>query len=223
MSANRPVGLICRDVSRLDRIQYRQPRFGPAGFGNGRGVSSTRAQCWGDADELFVEQHDRSPLGPAGARPLRVYRLNCGFELKSAGTTLLRRLGKVTFRLFDQWKRPLPRVLPRKRNVPAVRPSARTPPRLAVEHESQQTSNLRFRWHQVQKDTAEPDRFLRQVPPALVDARHVIPADAETGINSFEHRVEPLWQLTLLRNLELDAPIADLRLGTHQALAHRRR
>src|SRR5262249_1926705 len=223
MSANRPVRLICRDVSGLDRIQYRQPRFGPAGFGNGRGVSSARAQCGGDADELFVEQHDRSPLGPAGARPLRVYRLNCGSELKSTGTHLLRRLGKVTFRLFNQWTRPLPRVLLRKRNVPAVRPSARPPPRLAVEHESQQTSNLRFRGHLLQEDTAEPDRFLRQAPPSLVDARHVIPADAETGINSFEYSVEALRQLPLLGNLELDAPIADLRLGTHQALAHRRR
>src|SRR5215469_12566942 len=223
MSANRPVGLICGDVSGLDRIQYCKPRLGPTGFGNGRGVSSAGAQRWGDADELFVEQHDRGPLGPAGARPLGVYRLNCGFELKSAGTTLLRRLGKVTFRLFDQWKRPLPRVLLRKRNVPAVRPSARPPPRLAVEHESQQTSNLRFRGHLLQEDTADPDRFLRQVPPSLVDARHVIPADAETCINSFKHSVEPLRQLTLLRNLELDAPIADLRLGPHQALAHCRR
>src|SRR5262245_48653284 len=119
MSANRPVGLIARDVSRVDRIQHRQPRFGPTSFGNRRGISSTRAQRRGYADELFVEQHDRGPLGPAAARPLRVYRLNSGLELKAAGTTKPRCLGKVTFRLFDQWKRPLPRVLLGKRNVPA--------------------------------------------------------------------------------------------------------
>ena len=85
-------------------------------------------------------------------------------------------------------------------------PVARSP-RFAMEHEGKQTPNLRFPGHLLQKDAGEPDRFLGQIPPALVDARRVIPADPESGVDRFEHRVEPLRQLAFLRNFELDAPV----------------
>jgi hypothetical protein len=103
VSAHRPVGLIARDGSEIDRAQYRQPRFRSLRFSYCRGVSSSRAERRGYADQLFVEQHDRNPLGPAAARPLRVYRLNRGFELKPAGATATRCFGEMAFRLFDQW------------------------------------------------------------------------------------------------------------------------
>jgi hypothetical protein len=106
-----------------------------------------------------------------------MYRLNRGLELESAGATATRRFGKMAFRLFDQWQRPLLAILLRKRNVPAVRPSS-----LAVEHQSQQAPNLRLPGHELQKDPREPDRLLGQIPAALVNAGHVIPADPEGGI-----------------------------------------
>ena len=86
MSANRPVGLISGDDSGVNRIQCRQPGFWSTPFGNGRRVSSSRAEGRRNPDELLVEPDDGKPLGPAAVRPLSVYRLNCGFELKSAGT-----------------------------------------------------------------------------------------------------------------------------------------
>ena len=104
MSANRPIRLIARDGSKVDRVQHRQPRFGSVCFGDSRRVSSSRAEGRRYADELFVEQHDCSPLGPAGlaaAGPLSMHRLNCGFELKPPGAIVLRRLGELAFRLFD--------------------------------------------------------------------------------------------------------------------------
>src|SRR5258708_18534928 len=87
--------------------QPRQPRFRPASFANRRSVSSSSAERRGYADELLVEQHDRRPLGPAAVRPLSVYRLNRGLELKPASATATRRLGEMAFRFFDQWQRPL--------------------------------------------------------------------------------------------------------------------
>jgi hypothetical protein len=65
--------------------------------------------------------------------------------------------------------------------------------------------------------------LLGQIPSALVDARHVIPTDSDSWVNSFEHCLESLRQFTLLWNLELNARVADLRLGTHQAPTYRRR
>ena len=35
------------------------------------------------------------------------------------------------------------------------------------------------------------------------------------------YRVEPLRQITLLRDFKANAAVSDLRLGTHQALPHR--
>src|ERR1700737_4794053 len=107
MSANCPVGLISGDIVRGDPGQPRQPRFRSVSFANRRGVSSSRAKRRGDADELFVEQHDRNPLGPAAARPLSVYRLNRGLELKAAAVTATGRFAEMEFRLFDEWQRPL--------------------------------------------------------------------------------------------------------------------
>src|SRR6266853_6305280 len=107
MSANRPIGLISGNIVRVDPIQYRLPRFRSVSFANRRGKPSSRAKRRGDADQLFVEQHDRSPLGPAAARSLSMHRLNRGLELKPADAAATRRFGEMCFRLFDQWQRPL--------------------------------------------------------------------------------------------------------------------
>ena len=92
-----------------------------------------------------------------------------------------------------------------------------------MEHKSQQTPNFCFSRHQLQKNAGEPERLLGQVTATLVDAGHIIPSNPKSGVNSFEDCVEPLRQLARLRDLELNAGTADLRLGTHQALAHGRR
>ena len=101
MSANRPVRLITRDGSKVDRVQHRQPRFGSVCFGDSRRVSGSRAERRRYADKLFVEQHDCTPLGPAAAGPLGMHRLNRCFELKPAGAIVLRCLGELAFRLLD--------------------------------------------------------------------------------------------------------------------------
>src|SRR6516225_5525315 len=100
MCANRPVRLISGDGSEVDRIQYRQPGFGSTHFGNGRGVSRSRAERRRYPDELLVEPDDGNPLGAAAVRPLSVYRLNGGFELKSTGTAMPGCFSQVMFRLF---------------------------------------------------------------------------------------------------------------------------
>ena len=101
MSANRPVGLIARDGLEIDRVQYRQPRFRSPRFGYCRGVSSSRAERRRYADQLLVEKQDRTPFSPTTARPLSMYRLNRGLELKAAGAATTRRFGEMALCLFD--------------------------------------------------------------------------------------------------------------------------
>ena len=64
--------------------------------------------------------------------------------------------------------------------------------------------NLGFVRHQPQKHAREPDRLLRQIPATLVGAHHIVPADAEGGVNRLQHGVKTLRQITLLRYLELE-------------------
>src|SRR5262249_26791794 len=111
VGANGPIGLIIRYGSELNFIQCCQPGTGPFRFGKGGSVSGARAQRREYTDELLIEQHDRSPLGSTAARSLRMHRLDRGFKLKAAGASLLRCLGKMAFRLFNEGKQPLPRVL----------------------------------------------------------------------------------------------------------------
>ena len=67
VSANRPVGLIARDGLQIDRVQYCQPRFRSVRFGYRRGVSGSRAERRGYADQLFVEEQ----IAAHSVRPLR--------------------------------------------------------------------------------------------------------------------------------------------------------
>ena len=128
----------------------------------------------------------------------------------------------MTFCLIDQGQRPLLCVLFGEGDVAAVRCSPRRTPGFAVEHESEQSPNLRLVFHELQQDACQPDRFLGQTAAALVYACHVIPAQPERGINRFQDGVEPLWQFMFVGNGKANAGIADLRLGAHQALPHGR-
>src|SRR5262249_61453466 len=120
--------------------------------------------------------------------------------------------------LCGEWYHPLPGALLGERYVAPARRSPRRSAGLAVEHESQQPANLGLTRHQLQKDACQPDRLFGQSPAALIDACHVVPADPKSGVDGLQDSVEALRQLALLGNLELDAAIANLCLGTNQAL-----
>src|ERR1700681_891980 len=90
-----------------------------------------------------------------------------------------------------------------------------------MEHESEQTTNLCFPGHQLQENPCEPDRLLGQIPAALVNPRQVIPADPEGCIDCLKHRVEPLRQVPLVWDLELNTAVTAFRRSTHQTLTHR--
>lgn len=136
MSANRPVGLISSHSVLIHRIQNGQSCFGSVGFSNRGGVSGPRAERRRYAKQLFVEEHDRRPIGPASAGTLSVYGLDGSFELKAAGAAALKSFSQITFRFLYQRKRPLFGVLLGKGNVSAVGPSSRGPTCFAMEHES---------------------------------------------------------------------------------------
>src|SRR6476646_7163972 len=101
VSADSPVRLIIRDSSQIHSVENREASFGSVRFGNRSGVSRLRADRWRYPEQLFVEQHDRRPIGPAGMRPLGMYRLNCGFQLKSPRARPLECLSQMVLGFLD--------------------------------------------------------------------------------------------------------------------------
>ncbi len=100
VGANSPIRLIVRHSVRGNRLQSGESCFWSLGFRNCGGVSNSCAERGRYADQLFVEQCYRCPVGPASVRTLRMYRLNCSFKLKPAGAPALGSLGEMTFGLF---------------------------------------------------------------------------------------------------------------------------
>jgi hypothetical protein len=100
VSANSPVRLIVRHSVRGNRVQNGESCFWCLRFRNCGGVSDSCAERGRYADQLFVKQCYRRPVGPASVCTLRMYRLNCSFELKPAGAPALESIGEMTFRLF---------------------------------------------------------------------------------------------------------------------------
>ena len=101
MSTNGPVRLVVRHSVRVNRRQNGKSCCRSVRFRNRSGVSSSRAERRRYADQSFVEQCYRGPVGPAGARTLGMYGLNCSFKLKSAGASELERFAEMALRLFD--------------------------------------------------------------------------------------------------------------------------
>src|SRR5580693_4028561 len=125
VSANGPIRLIMQHSIQVNRVQKGESRCGSVRFRDRGGISSARAEGRRYADQPFVKQCYGRPVGLAAARTLRMYGLNCSFQLKSAGASLRERFAKMALRLFDQRNRPSIRVLLGKRNITAVRPSSR--------------------------------------------------------------------------------------------------
>jgi hypothetical protein len=90
------------------------------------------------------------------------------------------------------------------------------------QHQRQQPLARRPR-HQLQQHPPESDRLGRQLPPhrRLPGGRRVPLVEDE--IDDGHHRLESLGQVRLIRDAVGDAGSADLLLGPHQALGHRRR
>src|SRR5882672_77982 len=100
VSTHGPIRLVAGDIVQSDRIQNRDCLFRSVRFCNHGGVSRSSTERRRYPEQLFVEQHDRRPVGPAAARTLRMYGLNGSFELKSPDSAGLKSLGQMTLRLF---------------------------------------------------------------------------------------------------------------------------
>lgn len=174
-----------------------------------------------NAHEPFVKPCDARPVGPAVAQAARVHRLDRRFELEGAEAPGARRAVEPALGLADHRLRPARAVLLGQRHVSAACIAARRLPRLTVQHQGQQAHRLGLVRHQLDQQTAELHRLLRE--PAAAGQTVGLPAMAVSRIDRLQHRAQARRPLGRTRDLERNAGVADLLLGAAQALADRRR
>src|SRR6185312_2360910 len=102
MRANGPVRLAGRDAVANDRIERSKPSHRAGRLGHRGGVPGARSQRRRQRDEMFVEQHDRGPVGLAVTHALAAYGLYRGLELEAAGATVCRRSREIALRFLDR-------------------------------------------------------------------------------------------------------------------------
>ncbi len=100
VSANRPVRLIMGHGLRVNRFENGESCCRSVCFRKRGGVSGSCAERRRYPEQLFVEQHDCCPVGPTGARALRMHGLDGSFNLKSSDAAMLESLRQMVFRLL---------------------------------------------------------------------------------------------------------------------------
>ena len=117
---------------------------------------------------------------------------------------------------------PQPAVLVREQHERAVGRRTRRATRLDEQHEREQPRRLGLVGHELDEQSAEPDRLAAEIlaNEPIAAARRV--AFVEDEVDDGQHRAESCRQLRRLGHTVRDARVADLPLRTNEPLRHRR-
>ncbi len=113
-------------------------------------------------------------------------------------------------------------VLLLERDEVAIGPRARHQARIVEQHQREQPDRLRLLGHQLDDEPSEPDRLGAQLRSHQRFATGRTVALVEDQVDDGEHGGEPIRQHLGRRHLVRDAGVADLPLGAHESLRHRR-
>ncbi len=80
-----------------------------------------------------------------------------------------------------------------------------------------------FVGEQLGDESPEPDRFVCESGASGTGVEQIVPPGAVRGVDRVQHRGEASGEFVVAGDLERDRVLLDLRLGAHEALAHRRR
>lgn len=164
--------------------------------------------------ELVVEEHD---LPPAGAARLAVHRLHRSLQLVRAEAVAVQATAHERPALVQLLGVPPRAVLVAQQDEVSVRRDPGASPGVSQEHQCQQAQSLGLVGHELDQHAAEPDRLGAQVV-----AGHRGRAGGEHETDDGEDGARPVGQVCVAGHPVGDAGVADLALGAHQPLRHRR-
>mmetsp|Transcript_10615 Transcript_10615/g.43447 ORF Transcript_10615/g.43447 Transcript_10615/m.43447 type:complete len:336 (-) Transcript_10615:900-1907(-) len=123
--------------------------------------------------------------------------------------------------LVDGRTVPPRRVLLGQRHIGARSVAPRLTPGLRVQHQRQQPQRLGLLRQQRGHEPGQPDRFVGEFAATWVGAGRVGPGIGVGGVDGRQHGAQAFAKRLRIGQLQSDAGLADLGLGTDQALAHR--
>ena len=89
-----------------------------------------------------------------------------------------------------------------------------------MQHQRQETANLRFLRQQFAQQPREPDGFVGKFSAMGIGAVCIFPAIAEGGINGIQHGAQTGRKQRCIRDFERDPCLTDFRLRAYQSLSH---
>ena len=168
-------------------------------------------------EQLVVERDDLRPVG----RRVGVDGVDRGLQLVRAGLVAAQQAADERVALRDLGARPRAHGPGRRaaRAHPPLR--ARGAAGVGQQQQREQAEHLGLVGHQLGQQAREPDRLRAQVLRASARQRSRV-ALVEDQVDDREHRLQPRRQVGLARHAVGDPRVADLALGAHQPLRHRR-
>ena len=175
------------------------------------------------AQKLAVELCDLGPVRLLCAHRLGVDGGDRGLERVEAGAAAHEGRPSQRDAFPDRLAVPEAAILVlEQHDLPRVR-KPRRPPRIVEEHQREEGARLGRRRHELRDEPGEANRLRAEVVAPELLARGGGVALVEYEVERPQHGVEPFGQVAVRGDAVGDAGAADLSLGAHQALRHRRR
>ncbi len=178
------------------------------------------ARC--DRQQLVIQRQDLPPVGVRRGRCVAVHGVDRRLDLVWAGLVTAQASLDDGLPFGDQDRIPPAAVLIGQQHQRTLGGGASGPPRLDQQHQRQQTHDLGLIGHEPGQQPSQPDGLRAQVLPGQLLPRAGRVSLVEHEVDHGQHRAQPDRQVGLLRHPVRDAGVADLVLGAHQPLGHRR-
>ena len=172
--------------------------------------------------QLVVELHDLVPVGVGGVRGVGVHGGDRGLDLEGPGEVAAEARPDDRVPFADLAGVPAGAVLIGEADERPVGGGAGRPPCVGQQHQRQEAVRLGLVGHELDQQPAEPDGLVAQLATDEGVTGGGGVALVEDEVDHGEHRPQPGRQLGVGRHPVGDVVGADLLLGPHQPLRHRR-
>ena len=174
------------------------------------------------ARQLVVQRQHLAPVRLGGAHRIAVHGADRSLDLERARCVAPQACPYQLLALGDQLTAPPAAVLIGQQDDPPGGVDPRRLARLGQQQQGEQTRHLGLVRHQLGEQAGETDRLGAQVvAQQLVACRRRV-ALVVDQVGDGQHGAQPVGQLSVIGHAVGDVGVADLALGAHEALGHRR-
>ena len=197
-------------------------RRGRRQLGQRHGAVQAHERRRGHDEQLVVQRHHLPPVGGGGRRRVAVHRVHGRLDLVRPRPAPAQASAHEVLALDHERGIPAAAVLVGQEHEVARRRRPRRSAGLDQQHQREQADGLGLVGHQLDQHPTEPHGLDAQVVSDESVARRGRVALVEDEVHDGQHPGETLGQVGVARHAVRDAGVADLGLGPHEPLGHRR-